>query len=44
MVEEKKPYLDPDFYSYCPPGADLKDLVTIPYRVDEKEWIATHSK
>nr|XP_002130698.1 MOB kinase activator 2 isoform X2 [Ciona intestinalis] len=43
IVEEKKPYLDPELFKQLPGHVDIRKVVTKPRNIDEREWIATHA-
>uniref|UniRef100_H2YEV6 Uncharacterized protein n=1 Tax=Ciona savignyi TaxID=51511 RepID=H2YEV6_CIOSA len=43
VVEEKKPYLDPELFEQLPSNLNLRTVVTKPRNIEEREWIATHA-
>ena len=44
IVEEKKLYLDPELLQHPILKKDVVQVIRKPPYIDEKEWIATHSK
>ena len=44
IVEEKKLYLDPELLQHPILKKDVVQVICKPPFIDEKEWIATHSK